>query len=63
VTPGARADLVAFDPDTIADRATFERPHQYPAGIPHVWVNGTPVLRDGEHTGARPGRSARPGRG
>jgi N-acyl-D-amino-acid deacylase len=60
VRPGARADLVAFDPDTVADRATFERPHQYPVGIPHVWVAGVPVLRDGEHTGARPGRSARP---
>ena len=60
VAPGARADLVAFDPDTVADRATFERPHQYPAGIPHVWVNGVAVIRDGEHTGARPGRSARP---
>lgn len=60
VTPGARADLVAFDPDTVIDQATFERPHQYPLGIPHVWVNGVPVIRGGEHTGARPGRSARP---
>jgi N-acyl-D-amino-acid deacylase len=60
IAPGMRADLVAFDPDTVADRATFERPHQYPVGIPHVWVNGVPVIRDGEHTGARPGRSARP---
>jgi N-acyl-D-amino-acid deacylase len=60
VRPGARADLVAFDPDTVADRATFERPHQYPVGIPYVWVNGVPVLRGGEHTGARPGRTARP---
>jgi N-acyl-D-amino-acid deacylase len=60
VAPGSRADLVAFDPDTVADRATFERPHQYPVGIPHVWVNGVAVIRDGEHTGARPGRSARP---
>jgi N-acyl-D-amino-acid deacylase len=60
IRPGARADLVAFDPDVVADRATFERPHQYPVGIPHVWVGGVPVLRDGEHTGARPGRSARP---
>jgi N-acyl-D-amino-acid deacylase len=60
VAPGARADLVAFDPDTVADRATFERPHQYPIGIPHVWVNGVAVIRDGEHTGARPGRAARP---
>ena len=62
IAPGMRADLVAFDPDTVADRATFERPHQYPVGIPHVWVNGVPVIREGEHTGARPGRSARPSR-
>lgn len=62
ISVGAPADLVAFDPDTVSDRATFERPHQYPVGIPHVWVNGTPVLVDGEHTGARPGRSARPSR-
>jgi N-acyl-D-amino-acid deacylase len=60
VTPGARADLVAFDPDRVIDQATFEKPHQYPLGIPHVWVNGVPVIRGGEHTGARPGRSARP---
>lgn len=60
VAVGASADLVAFDPATVSDRATFERPHQYPTGIPHVWVNGTAVLLDGEHTGARPGRSARP---
>jgi N-acyl-D-amino-acid deacylase len=60
IRPGARADLVAFDPDAVADQATFERPHQYPIGIPHVWVGGTPVLQGGEHTGARPGRSARP---
>lgn len=60
IAPGLRADLVAFDPDRVADRATFEQPHQYPDGIPHVWVGGVAVLRDGEHTGARPGRSARP---
>jgi len=60
VRPGACADLVAFDPDTIADRATFEDPHHYPTGIPHVWVNGIQVIRDGEQTGALPGRSARP---
>lgn len=60
ITPGLKADLVAFDPDSVADRATFEKPHQYPTGIPHVWVNGVAVIRDGEHTDARPGRSARP---
>jgi N-acyl-D-amino-acid deacylase len=62
IAPGLRADLVAFDPDVVADRATFEDPHQYPVGIPHVWVSGEAVIRDGEHTDARPGRSARPGR-
>ncbi len=47
----------AFDPATIADRATFEAPHQYAVGMRHVFVNGVQVLRDGEHTGARPGRA------
>jgi N-acyl-D-amino-acid deacylase len=61
IAPGWRADLVAFDPDRVADRATFEAPHQYPAGIPHVLVNGVFVVRDGEHTGALPGRVVRPG--
>jgi N-acyl-D-amino-acid deacylase len=56
----AAADLVAFDPATVADRATFEDPHQFPAGIPHVIVNGAFVIRDGEHTAARPGRAVRP---
>lgn len=60
IRPGAFADLVAFDPDTVADQATFEDPHQYPVGIPHLWVNGQQVLRDQEQTGALPGRSARP---
>jgi N-acyl-D-amino-acid deacylase len=58
---GAFADIVIFDPATVADRATFENPFRYPVGIPHVVVNGEPVLRDGEHTGARPGRALRPG--
>jgi N-acyl-D-amino-acid deacylase len=62
IAAGAAADLVAFDPRTVADRATFEEPHQFPAGIPHVIVNGTFVIRDGEHTGARPGRAVRPTR-
>jgi N-acyl-D-amino-acid deacylase len=56
ITPGAFADLVAFDPATVADRATFEEPHQYPVGIPYVMVNGQWVIRDGAHTGAAPGR-------
>ena len=56
IAPGAWADLVAFDPDTVADRATFEQPHQFPVGIPHVWVNGTPVVRDGEQTDELPGQ-------
>ena len=59
IEPGAFADLVAFDPDRVADRATFEQPHQYPVGIPHVMVNGSFVIRHGEHTGARPGRVLR----
>jgi N-acyl-D-amino-acid deacylase len=62
IAPGLAADIVVFDPATVADRATFEDPHQFPVGIPHVLVNGTFVIRDGEHTGARPGRAARPAR-
>jgi N-acyl-D-amino-acid deacylase len=57
---GATADLVAFDPTTVADCATFADPHQFPVGIPHVLVNGTFVIEGGSHTGARPGRAARP---
>ncbi len=60
---GYFADVVVFDPKTIADRATYEKPHQYAVGVRHVLVNGVPVLRDGEHTGAKPGRALRgPGR-
>jgi N-acyl-D-amino-acid deacylase len=54
---GMFADVVAFDPALIADRATFENPHQYSVGMKHVVVNGVPVLVDGEHTGAKPGRA------
>jgi N-acyl-D-amino-acid deacylase len=54
--PGFFADVVIFDPETVADRATFIQPHQYPAGIPTVFVNGKVVIREGKHTQARPGR-------
>lgn len=54
---GLFADVVVFDPATIADRATFENPHQYAVGVKHVFVNGTQVLKDGEHTGSKPGRA------
>ena len=54
---GMFADVVVFDPQMIADRATFEQPHQYAVGVRHVFVNGVQVLKDGEHTGAKPGRA------
>jgi N-acyl-D-amino-acid deacylase len=54
---GMFADVVVFDSSTIADRATFEQPHQYAVGMTHVIVNGTPVLLNGAHTGATPGRA------
>jgi N-acyl-D-amino-acid deacylase len=57
--PGYLADVVIFDPERIADRATFEEPHQYATGVVHVLVNGTAVLQDGDHTGALPGRVVR----
>jgi N-acyl-D-amino-acid deacylase len=57
--PGFYADIVVFDPATVADRATFERPHQLSVGIKHVFVNGTAVVKDGAHTGAKPGRIVR----
>jgi N-acyl-D-amino-acid deacylase len=63
VKPGACADLVVFDPSAVADRATWKDPHQYPAGIAHVVVNGVSVVSGGEHTGKLPGlvlRKAKP---
>ena len=60
--PGAFADVVVFDPATIAAHSTYEKPMQYATGVAHVFVNGVPVLRDGEHTGARAGRVVRRGR-
>ena len=56
---GFFADVVVFDPATVADHATFEQPHQYATGVRDVFVNGVAVLRGGEHTGATPGRVVR----
>ncbi len=58
---GAYADLVVFDPETIVDTATYERPYSYPLGVDDVWVNGAAVVRAGETTKARPGRALRGG--
>jgi N-acyl-D-amino-acid deacylase len=57
IKEGMFADVVVFDPARIADRATFDKPHQYAVGMKHVFVNGAQVLKDGEHTGAKPGRA------
>src|SRR6266571_789654 len=54
---GMFADVVVFDPATITDHATFDKPHQYATGMKNVFVNGRAVLKDGEHTGAKPGRA------
>ncbi|TDV55266.1 N-acyl-D-amino-acid deacylase family protein [Actinophytocola oryzae] len=59
VREGYAADLVLFDPDTVADTATFDEPRQSATGIPYVLVNGVPVIEDGRHTGALAGRSIR----
>ena len=54
---GMFADVVVFDPAAIADRATFEKPHQYAVGVRQVFVNGSQVIKNGEHTGSKPGRA------
>jgi N-acyl-D-amino-acid deacylase len=59
LAPGYYADLAIFDPAAIADHATFAEPHQYATGMVHVFVNGTQVLKDGQHTGAKPGQVVR----
>lgn len=56
---GYWADLVVFDPEKIGDPATYRDPHHYATGLPHVLVNGVPVIRNGEHTGAKPGLACR----
>ena len=59
IAPGKAADLVIFDAATVTDKATYEKPHQYPDGISAVLVNGVPVIRAGALTAARPGRVLR----
>src|SRR5437660_1928769 len=54
---GMFADVVVFDPKTITDHATFDKPHQYATGMKHVFVNGVQVIKEGEHTDAKPGRA------
>jgi N-acyl-D-amino-acid deacylase len=56
LAPGYFADIAIFDPARVEDHATYEKPHQFSTGMVHVLVNGVPVLRDGTHTGATPGR-------
>ena len=59
LAPGYFADVVVFDPETLIDHATFAEPQQYATGMRDVFVNGVQVLKDGEHTGATPGRVVR----
>ncbi len=59
LAPGYYGDVVVFNPATIIDKATFDKPHQYATGVVHVFVNGVQVLANGEHTGAKPGRVVR----
>ena len=59
IAPGFAADLLVFDPETVADTATFESPHSYAAGVPHVAVNGELVVEAGQFTGRTPGKVIR----
>jgi len=59
LTTGYFADVAIFNPETIQDRATFVEPHQLSTGMIHVFVNGEQVLKDGVHTGAKPGKIVR----
>jgi N-acyl-D-amino-acid deacylase len=59
IDAGCNADIVIFDPATITDHATFAEPQKYATGVSHVFVNGVQVLKDGEHTGAKPGQVVR----
>jgi len=59
IREGFYADIVIFDQKTIGDRATFDKPHRVSVGVHHVFVNGTPVIKDGKHTDAKPGRIVR----
>jgi N-acyl-D-amino-acid deacylase len=59
IEPGYTADLVLFDPLTIQDRSTFDRPHQYATGVVYTWVNGCPTVQEGIITGNTPGRVLR----
>ncbi len=61
IRPGCRADLVAFDPGRVTDRATYQDPHQFCAGVSHVVVNGQIVIDEGQDTGAAAGRVLRRG--
>ena len=65
IREGFFADLVLLDPATVTDRATYQDPHQFPTGIPHVLVNGQFIVRDGEtvdpHSPKQPGRAVRYG--
>ena len=56
---GFFADVAVFDPNTIADHSTFEQPHQLSTGVRYVFVNGQLVVRDGKHTGTKPGKTLR----